>query len=218
MPSSLMMMTAMVLMAFGQSAGAIAGDGRQGVIDRALLQIAHHPDAFQLALPSRSTAARMLQFLPRVGPAKPGDQFAVRDIVIDSDGTEHVRFDRYYNGLPMLGGDVITHSRAGQFKGATSNLKTTDRPDLRPKLDADDAIAKAKPLFPGTVTLANSNGLLLYARDGVPVLAFSIRLQGPRSDDVPVGDMTFYIDANRGSVLGMDDAVVNNTPLRPLPH
>ena len=46
------------------------------------------------------------------------DAFAVRDIVVDNDGTEHVRFDRTFRGLPVIGGDVVVHSRNGQLKSA----------------------------------------------------------------------------------------------------
>jgi hypothetical protein len=34
------------------------------------------------------------------------DAFAVRDVIVDADGTEHVRFDRSFRGLPVIGGDV----------------------------------------------------------------------------------------------------------------
>jgi zinc metalloprotease ZmpA len=41
-----------------------------------------------------------------------GDAFVARDVVIDTKtGTEHVRFDRTYNGLRVLGGDLVVHSR-----------------------------------------------------------------------------------------------------------
>ena len=42
------------------------------------------------------------------------DRFEVRDVIVDADGSEHVRFDRTYAGLPVIGGDVVVHSRRGR--------------------------------------------------------------------------------------------------------
>jgi len=39
------------------------------------------------------------------------DRFIAKDTIVDANGTEHVRFDRTYRGLPVLGGDVVVHSR-----------------------------------------------------------------------------------------------------------
>lgn len=41
------------------------------------------------------------------------DAFVARDSIVDADGSEHVRFDRTYQGLPVIGGDVVVHSRRG---------------------------------------------------------------------------------------------------------
>ena len=56
------------------------------------------------------------------------DRFIAKDAIVDRNGTEHVRFDRTYRGLPVLGGDVVVHSRNGQFKSASLTLKTIGRP------------------------------------------------------------------------------------------
>ena len=44
------------------------------------------------------------------------DRFVARGAIVDADGSEHVRFDRTYRGLPVIGGDVVVHSRNGRFK------------------------------------------------------------------------------------------------------
>ena len=38
------------------------------------------------------------------------DAFSAKDVIVDRDGTEHVRFERSYRGLPVIGGDVVVHS------------------------------------------------------------------------------------------------------------
>ncbi|MEO6172931.1 MAG: peptidase M4 family protein, partial [Arenimonas sp.] len=93
------------------------------------------------------------------------DGFIARDVMVDADGTEHVRFDRNYAGLPVIGGDLVVHSRGGQFKsasltqGAALNLRT------RPSLKADDAIVSAGAEFgPDFIGMPNAN-LVVFARD-----------------------------------------------------
>ena len=71
------------------------------------------------------------------------DGFTARDVIVDRNGTEHVRFDRTYKGLPVIGGDLVVHSKAGVLQrtslmqAAPLNLSTT------PVVTAAAAIATA---------------------------------------------------------------------------
>jgi hypothetical protein len=58
-----------------------------------------------------------------------GDVFAARDAIVDADGTEHVRFERSYRGLPVIGGDFVMHSRNGQLRNVSQSLKSAARPE-----------------------------------------------------------------------------------------
>lgn len=92
------------------------------------------------------------------------DGFVAKDTIVDADGTEHVRFDRTYRGLPVIGGDVVVHSRNGKLRQArligtnsvstpaSLTLKTTARPSVTPKISRDEAIEIAGATFPGTVS------------------------------------------------------------------
>ena len=92
------------------SAFAQAGD-QSATVDKALQLIQQNPSAFSLAA---GGAARTLKFAgPQASAPADGDQFQVRDVIVDPDGTEHVRFDRFYAGLPVIGGDVVVHSSKG---------------------------------------------------------------------------------------------------------
>jgi Zn-dependent metalloprotease len=100
-------------------------------------------------------ALRAKELLASHGPAvqrASADAFTVRDVVVDRDGTEHVRFDRTYNGLPVIGGDVVVHSRNGALKSSSLTLKTTGRPALSPKLSAEQAVLAAGADFGGTLS------------------------------------------------------------------
>ena len=128
------------------------------------------------------------------------DNFTTKDIIVDRDGTEHVRMDRTYRGLQVIGGDVVVHSRNGQFKKASLTLKTKDRPALTPTIDADRAAVEAGAAFKGQINDIGSQGLVVYARGAKPVLAYEVRVRGVSATQGEA-DMRTFVDANNGQVL-----------------
>ena len=99
--------------------------------------------AFAIAPAGSPAAARALTLVDGHGKSvqrADADRFIAKDVIVDKDGTEHVRFDRTYRGLPVIGGDVVVHSRNGQFKSASLTLKTSARPSVTPQVKADDAM------------------------------------------------------------------------------
>src|SRR6476660_7914337 len=120
------------------------------------------------AAPAQSPAvARALGLIDGHGAAvkrADADRFIARDVIVDRDGTEHVRMDRTYRGLPVIGGDVVVHSRNGQLKATSLTLKTTGRPDVTPAISASHAITEAGAQFgTGFVGVPQSH-LVIYAR------------------------------------------------------
>lgn len=49
------------------------------------------------------------------------EKLIARDVVKDAQGTVHTRYERTYDGLPVLGGDLVTHT------AADSTLKSVDK-------------------------------------------------------------------------------------------
>src|SRR5690242_15885085 len=67
------------------------------------------PAAHADARPTRATAVRnaasaLLAHAASLGLTS-AEGTSVRDVIVDKDGTQHVRYDRTYHGLPVLGGD-----------------------------------------------------------------------------------------------------------------
>jgi Zn-dependent metalloprotease len=121
-------------------------------------------------------------------------------VIVDRDGTEHVRFDRSFNGLPVIGGDVVVHSRNGQLKSTSRTLKSLERPALKATRTADDAMLAAGADFGGTLEDIGYTGLVVYARGAKPVLAHEIRVRGLSKQDGEA-DMRYFVDARTGKVL-----------------
>jgi Zn-dependent metalloprotease len=157
-----------------------------------------------VAAPDLLAADRALSLLranPAAGHVAGADSFIVRDVIVDADGSEHARFDRSYAGLPVIGGDLVVHSRGGAFKSVSQTRTATLKLGTRPTLALADAIVRAGAEF-GSDFLGNPGGtLVVYARDpSVARLAWHINLQGVDESGNP-SDMSFIVDARNGKVL-----------------
>ena len=167
------------------------------------------------AAPAQSPAvARALGLLDGHGAAikrADADRFVARDVIVDRDGTEHVRFDRTYHGLPVLGGDFVVDSRNGRMTGVSQTLKTSGRPDVVPAISASQAIVEAGAHFGTGFTGTPSSHLVVYARGATPVLAHEVLFSGFKADQTPT-DMHYIVDAKSGRVLDMWDTVETAKP------
>ncbi|MFD0320089.1 MULTISPECIES: M4 family metallopeptidase [Lysobacter] len=134
------------------------------------------------------------------------DSFEARDAVVDADGTEHVRFERKFRGLRMIGGDVVTQSRRGQLRSALLTLRSKQRPSLTPRIGKDEAVVEAGARFGDRVEQVRGSDLVVYARGAKPVLAYEVTLQGEAGDNHS-GLMSYYIDAASGKVLDVQDLI-----------
>jgi Zn-dependent metalloprotease len=141
------------------------------------------------------------------------DRFVPGATVVDADGTEHVRFARTYQGLPMIGGDFVLHSRNGKTIGVSETLSTTKRPGVRPAIATGRAVAAAKKEFAAAPSEAPSSHLVVYARGKTPVLAYEVLLRGFSADQTP-REMHYFIDAKTGKVLDRWDGIETAKPGR----
>ncbi|MEU0094086.1 M4 family metallopeptidase [Kribbella sp. NPDC006257] len=126
------------------------------------------------------------------------DAFAVRDVIVDADGSTHVRMDRSIGGLPVLGGDVVVHqSKDGAWKGASMTLAKPANVSRTPKVSIASATSKA--LGKGYKTEGKPS-LVIEARKGAPRLAYLVTTVGTQADGTP-SNITTTIDALTGAKL-----------------
>ncbi|NII72348.1 Zn-dependent metalloprotease [Dyella sp. SG562] len=137
---------------------------------------------------------------PAALQADSDDTFEATDVIVDPDGTEHVRMQRSYRGLPVIGGDVVVHSNNGRFREASLTLRGRGRPSLSPRTTADEAQLAAGKDFNGEIESIESRGLVIYARGAKPVLAYEVNVQGA-SDTFGTANMRYFVDASSGKVL-----------------
>ena len=134
------------------------------------------------------------------------DAFSATDVIVDRDGTEHVRMQRSWRGLPVIGGDVVVHSRNGQFKAASLSLKSSARPGTTGRIDGDEATIVAGADFGSDFEGMHNARKVVYALQGSPKLAWEVVFTGARGDQTPT-EMHYFVDANSGAILDKYDMV-----------
>lgn len=139
------------------------------------------------------------------------DAFVARDVIVDADGTEHVRFDRTFNGLPVIGGDVVVHARNGKLAGISQSLASASRPALTGRITRDQAIVEAGAQFGSTFIGAPTARTVVYALGASPVLAHEVVFNGIKADQTPT-EMHYFVDASSGRILNKWDGVKTAKP------
>ncbi|WP_425606100.1 M4 family metallopeptidase [Lysobacter firmicutimachus] len=162
------------------------------------------------ASPAAQRARRLLETVAADAVHRTqADGFVARDVMIDRDGTEHVRMERSYRGLAVVGGDLVVHSRNGELLSVTQgdNMRSFGRPSIEPKLSAEQAGIEAGGAFDGTVAAIAPARLVIFARGTEPTLAWQVDVEGDRRNDPAPGLISYYLDARNGELLQEDDRV-----------
>ncbi|MGC0210757.1 M4 family metallopeptidase [Streptomyces levis] len=144
----------------------------------------------------------------------PQQRTKVRDVVLDADGTRHVRYDRTYHRLPVLGGDFVLHLNPdGTYRG-TSRATTSPLAlaTVTPKVAAPRAaglaanLLRAAHLGETLRKLTAKPRLVVDALHGAPKLAW--QTDAVAHDDLgnPVG-RTVLTDAATGARIDAWDTL-----------
>ena len=140
-----------------------------------------------------------------------GQTFAVRAAITDADGTEHVRMDRFYRGLPVLGGDLVVHStKGGGYRSVSATLAAPPRLAITPALSATLAADAAVTASPATNRTPSAPKLVVFARSGAPRLAYTVLVTGTQRDGTP-SERTVVLDATTGRVLDSAEGIETAT-------
>ncbi|GJF20016.1 M4 family metallopeptidase [Streptomyces flaveolus] len=138
----------------------------------------------------------------------------VRDVIVDADGTQHVRYDRTYRELPVLGGDFVVHlAPDGDYRGAdrattTSVSLSTVAPKLSAPRAADLAANALRAANPGELLkrLTAKPELVVDALHGAPKLAWRTNAAALDSLGNPVA-RTVLTDARTGARIDAWDTI-----------
>ena len=172
--------------------------------------------ALPLSAPQRATALKDAQADAPAAARQlglgSGEKLVARDVVRDADGTTHTRYERTYDGLPVLGGDLVTHTaKNGDLKGVSKahkgaiSVASTDA-SLAP------AAAKKSALAVSDAKSATAKNVrkVVWAGSGKPVLAYETVVTGTQADGTP-SELHVVTDAATGKKLYSYEGIENGT-------
>ncbi|MEU4171651.1 M4 family metallopeptidase [Streptomyces sp. NPDC026665] len=133
------------------------------------------------------------------------EKLVVRDVVKDADGTVHTRYERTYNGLPVLGGDLVVHEKAGKTEGVTKATKTAIKvASLKPLVTTakaeKQALTAAKDAGSAKTAADQAPRKVIWAAAGKPTLAYETVVGGLQDDGTP-NELHVITDAATGKKL-----------------
>ncbi|WP_405737510.1 M4 family metallopeptidase [Streptomyces sp. NBC_00028] len=192
------------------------------VTSTALLAAALVPTADAADRPTRATAidnaaSALVDQAAALGLTSAQDT-KVRDVVVDKNGTQHVRYDRTYRNLPVLGGDFVVHLASdGSYKGADrATKKAISLSGVTPALSAPKAAdlaanaLRAANLGETLKKLTAKPQLVVDALHGTPKLAWRTEAVAQDSLGNPVARVVLT-DARSGAQIDAWDSLESAT-------
>jgi Zn-dependent metalloprotease len=139
---------------------------------------------------------------------EPGEELVARSVIIDDTGSEHVRFDKKFQGLRVIGGDmVVHHDEVGTLREVSASSRASLRGlALKPTIDAAGATVLAEKAFDGDRTGSASAELVISMRGERPELAHEVVLEGMQKDGTP-SELHVLVNAHTGAVIDKWDMV-----------
>ncbi|MFG1812013.1 M4 family metallopeptidase, partial [Streptomyces sp. NPDC049040] len=147
------------------------------------------------------------------------EKLVVKSVSQDADGSTHTRYERTYQGLPVLGGDLIVHQNAlGSTTGvdkATSAPVAVASTTAVKSADSAKSFALSRAAADGAKSPAavNSPRKVVWAAAGTPVLAWESVIGGLQEDGTP-NQLHVITDATTGAKLfeyqGIETGVGNS--------
>lgn len=137
------------------------------------------------------------------------ESYTPRDVIIEADGSEHVRMDRKLHDLPVIGGGLVVHSREGRLLSVTRtlDLQAPDAADApQPALSQNQAVLTASKFFRSEMLREPIARKVFFVKENRPVLAYEVEFLGGDRKGVPVDDF-IYVDAGTGTYLGRDSKI-----------
>jgi vibriolysin len=125
----------------------------------------------------------------------------LRKMNVDEQGDRHFRYAQSFNGLPVIGGDLVVHV---DVKGAVYAVNGTARGDIPADMTVSLSESAAKAAIAGDgrfagLTAGNSRIVYLQAEDGSLHKTYELTVEGMRGQD-PARDRV-YVDTQSGAIV-----------------
>ncbi|MEU0586858.1 M4 family metallopeptidase [Streptomyces sp. NPDC006132] len=144
------------------------------------------------------------------------EKLVVRDVLKDRDGTVHTRYERTYDGLPVLGGDLVVESTKADDTAAVVKATRAAIAPATTRAAVPAAQARQQALAAGKAEEAKSPGInreprkVIWAASGKPVVAYETVVGGFQHDGTPQ-ELHVITDATTGEKLYAWEAIETGT-------
>ncbi|MFF1299884.1 MULTISPECIES: M4 family metallopeptidase [unclassified Streptomyces] len=144
------------------------------------------------------------------------EKLVVRDVLKDGNGTVHTRYERTYDGLPVLGGDLVVDSTkadatAAVRKATRAAIKVTSvKPQVSTAKAEKQALSAAKTKDAKSPDINRAPRKVIWAADGKPTLAYETVVGGIQRDGTPQ-ELHVVTDAATGGKLYEWEAIETAT-------
>ncbi|MEV7420233.1 M4 family metallopeptidase [Streptomyces sp. NPDC089919] len=132
------------------------------------------------------------------------EKLIVRDVVKDADGTTHTTYERTFDGLPVLGGDLTVHAKGGVTKSVTRATNRTISAATTAAVTAataeKQAVGAAKAQGGKDSKASRSARKVVWAASGTPRLAYETVVGGVQHDGTP-SKLHVITDAKTGAKI-----------------
>ncbi|ANP55838.1 Zn-dependent metalloprotease [Streptomyces griseochromogenes] len=178
----------------------------------------HTPGAAALPLSASARATALASAQHNAGAAArelglgAKEKLVVRDVVKDADGTVHTRYERTYAGLPVLGGDLVTHvAKNGSLKGVDKAAKARiSVPTTAAAVSPASAKKTALKASDSARATAATSRKVIWATGSKPVLAYESVVKGVQHDGTP-SELHVITDAQTGKKIYSYEAIDTGT-------
>lgn len=157
-------------------------------------------------------AVAALKEHPVAARATKGQEFRSVATIRDADGATHVRLDRTYRGLPVIGGDLVVHQGPdATWEGVSQTLAAPLRLSVRPtvgKARAERAVTARDQVTRKIrkLRVEGTTRLVVNTIGGAPRLAWEVTTGGRYTDGTPSRLLT-YVDARTGAVIRREERI-----------
>ncbi|MEU1144971.1 M4 family metallopeptidase [Streptomyces sp. NPDC005901] len=212
------------LLAVAVQAGPASADGPKADAPKAAAQKLGKVDPGALA--AKLTPAQRAELLRDANATKADtaaglglgakEKLVVRDVTKDRDGTVHTRYERTYDGLPVLGGDLVVDTAKsgkteGVVKAAKAQLKGVDMSaDVKASAAEKQALGAAKEAGSKKADADRAPRKVVWMASGKPVLAYETTVGGLQHDGTP-NQLHVITDAATGKKLFQWQGIENGT-------
>ncbi|MEU7132488.1 M4 family metallopeptidase [Streptomyces sp. NPDC046261] len=208
---ALVAVTAMLAVGVQAGSASAGPDGEQAGQGRPLLAKADPG-----ALPAKLSPSQRAELIREANATKAEtaralglgakEQLVVRDVSRDVNGTLHTRYERTYEGLPVLGGDlVVDATKGGKVKTVAKATKArmavaTTTASFAAATAEKDALKSAAAKGSKATKADRAPRKVIWAADGTPVLAYETVVGGLQHDGTP-NELHVITDAKTGKKL-----------------